>query len=256
MHLFRCGNAKPAGVPAPTTLNTPLGAVRFDAVLDGESMADEAPTRMHQLVAGGRLVCWHRQEFDLELLVCRPVPSRSSQKGLTDCWAGLWRLRAQTTIASCTFTAVWEEGYTWLGGGPDTGQGLYAKTWEDGQTEVSIGTEDEQALATRSHQLSVLKILLKHGAKVNVAHQAPPGGIILGQAVPPLPLAAEGGNVAMLRMLLEVGARTDSRDPGKGDTALIVATRHGNLAAVKLLLSKNADRHLKNKNAESALSIA
>lgn len=104
--------------------------------------------------------------------------------------------------------------------------------------------------------LSVLKILLKHGAKVNVAHQAPPGGIILGQAVPPLPLAAEGGNVAMLRMLLEVGARTDSRDPGKGDTALIVATRHGNLAAVKLLLSKNADRHLKNKNAESALSIA
>lgn len=152
MHLFRCGNAKPAGVPAPTTLNTPLGAVRFDAVLDGENMADEAPTRMHQLVAGGRLVCWHRQEFDLELLVCRPVPSRSSQKGLTDCWAGLWRLRVQTTIASCTFTAVWEEGYTWLGRGPDTGQGLYAKTWEDGQTEVSIGTEDEQALATRSHQ--------------------------------------------------------------------------------------------------------
>jgi hypothetical protein len=150
MNLFRCADAKPETVPAPAALPTPLGVVRFDAALDGINVSEEPPFQTYRLPSGGSVACWHRPGFDLELLLCRPTLSLPPEMPLTDCWAALWRLRARTTIASSTFITIWEEEYTWTQGGPDSGEGLYAKAWDDGQNEVLIVTEDGDSLARRS----------------------------------------------------------------------------------------------------------
>ena len=86
----------------------------------------------------------------MELLLCRPALAPPLGMPLTDCWAALWRLRTREAILSCTFAALWEEGHAWIQGGPNSGQGLYARTWDDGLTEASIGTDDSEGLAYRS----------------------------------------------------------------------------------------------------------
>lgn len=152
VNLFHCADAKPEAVPAPATLQTPLGVVRLDAILDGVNVAEEPPTQTYRLPSGGWVACWHRPGFDLELLLCRPALAPPLGMPLTDCWAALWRLRAKATIASSTFVAIWEDGYIWTRGGPDSGEWLYAKAWDDGQTEVYIVTGDERALAAQSRR--------------------------------------------------------------------------------------------------------
>lgn len=151
MSLFQCLDARPEAILAPAALQTPLGRVQLEAICGGMKITDEPPTVTYRLPAGGWLACWHRQEFDLELLVCRPLFKSAIDTPPTDCWAGLWRLRAKATL-SCTLTAVWEDGHTWTDGGPNSGQWEYIKTWEDGQTEVSIGTDDDDCLAVRSRR--------------------------------------------------------------------------------------------------------
>ena len=152
VNLFHCADAKPETVPAPATLQTPLGVVRLDAILDGLNVAEEPPTQTYRLPSGGWAACWHQPDFDLELLLCHPVLSLPPGMPLTDGWAALWRLRARATIASSTFVAIWEKGYTWTRGGPDSSEWLYAKAWDDGQTEVYIVTGDERALAAQSRR--------------------------------------------------------------------------------------------------------
>ena len=150
MNLFHCADAKRDVIPSPAALQTPLGVVRLDATLDGINVAEKPPSQTYRLPSDGWVACWNRPGFDLELLVCRPVTAPPLGMPLTDCWAALWRLRARSTIASSTFAAIWEEGYAWTQGGPNSGQGLYARTWDDGQTEASIGTDDSKGLAHRA----------------------------------------------------------------------------------------------------------
>lgn len=151
MKLFQCGGANPDTVPVPNSISTPLGIVRLGATVDGAEMDNTSPTQTYGLPAGGCVICWHRPEFDLELLFSRPIFLRPLQKQVTECYAGMWRLQAHAPVDSCIFTAVWEDGYIWKEGGPHSGEWLYAKSYDDVQTQVSIGTDDEDALARRSH---------------------------------------------------------------------------------------------------------
>jgi len=152
MNLFQCADATLDGGRVLPGVQTPLGVIRLDAILDDTEVADMLPTQNYRLPSGGWIVCWHQPKFDLELLICRPVSSIPAHIQLIDCWAGLWRLCAKQTVSSCNFTATWEQGFTWGKEEPQSSQWVYARTWSDGQSEVSVGTDDEDALAARSHQ--------------------------------------------------------------------------------------------------------
>jgi ankyrin repeat protein len=56
--------------------------------------------------------------------------------------------------------------------------------------------------------------------------------------------------------LLVAGADVNSQDPNTGDTPLMIAARTGRPDVVDFLIEKDANKHLKNKNRETALSIA
>jgi hypothetical protein len=121
-------------------------------MIDGKEITGGLPADTYRLGSGGWVVRWHREGYNLELLVCRPLFNLPVDAPLTDCWAGLLRLRANMAVDACIFTAVWGDGYTWEDGGPNSGQFEYTKTWDDRQTEVSIGTDDGDFLAIRSRR--------------------------------------------------------------------------------------------------------
>lgn len=87
--------------------------------------------------------------------------------------------------------------------------------------------------ALAKNNLDVVRLLIAKGAKVNVP---PQGGTL--QGVPPLLLAAMGGNVQIVEVLLRAGADIKATDPQIGNTALHWACTGGNIALVRLLLTK------------------
>ena len=91
----------------------------------------------------------------------------------------------------------------------------------------------------------MVKFLLKNGASLNpVDHSSPP-----------LVVAADIDHVRTMRMLLKAGARVNGHYDD-GTTALMNAVRRNDPVAVKLLLDNKADKALKDRHGNSALSIA
>ena len=155
MRLFSCLDGQVDCSASDASVVTPLGRVKFEATVGGEVVSDGPPTSAYRLRNEGRLLCWNREAFDLELLLCRPVLPRWSlvpEYPLTDCWAGMWRMEARSPSGPCLFAAVWEAGYKWLTGFPDCGEHLYAWAWDDGHSEVAVGTQDEELLALRAER--------------------------------------------------------------------------------------------------------
>jgi hypothetical protein len=140
----------------PTVIETPLGTVRFGLSVDGVALEREPPQETYRFPGGGWAVSWRSTFVEVELLVCRPVFSPPLYMPIIDCWGILWRCRAKESTGPLILTAAWEEGYHWQEGGPDGGQFLYAKTWDDGKVKVTIGTQDDAMLERRAQRSDYL----------------------------------------------------------------------------------------------------
>ncbi len=68
-------------------------------------------------------------------------------------------------------------------------------------------------------------------------------------------LAAIAGNPQVVSLLLEAGARVDSKNL-EGNTALMLAAQAGNRATVEQLLAADADPALRNRKREQAATLA
>jgi ankyrin repeat protein len=86
--------------------------------------------------------------------------------------------------------------------------------------------------AVRADQLEIAEQLIRAGADASAQNR-------LG--VTPLYIAAENGNAAMIRKLLDAGANANQVDRMTGETVLMVATRTGDVDAVRTLLNRGAD---------------
>jgi ankyrin repeat protein len=84
--------------------------------------------------------------------------------------------------------------------------------------------------AAHLSDIDTVKLLIEAGANVDAANR-------LG--VRPLSLACEGGSAEIVERLLEAGADADA--VAGGDTALMTASRTGNVAAIQALLAYGAD---------------
>jgi uncharacterized protein len=74
-------------------------------------------------------------------------------------------------------------------------------------------------------------------------------------AVPALVAAAEAGDVAALRRLLDAGTAVDTRD-ARRRTALLAATHANQIAAARLLIERGADVNAKDEMQDSAYLFA
>ena len=135
--------------------------------------------------------------------------------------------------------------------------------------DVNAGNPDGQsALMTlsRTSNIEAARILISHGANVNVAER--------WHEQTPLMWAAAESQPAMVKLLLDHGARTDARsllnhwprmvtaEPRAqqrevgGLTALLYAARQGCLECVKLLLDHHADANLPDPEGVTPLIMA
>ena len=153
--LFNCRILEPAAAAKPE-LVTPLGTLTFDAEFDGIVIGDLNPSSSHRLEPDGYLFNWTLDGIVAELLLCRPQLSLADGMSVTDCWAGMWRLRATAAATSPderpVFVCRWEPGYQWTEGSPETGEGLDAQTWENTETLVTVGTADCEWLSGYAQQ--------------------------------------------------------------------------------------------------------
>lgn len=112
---------------------------------------------------------------------------------------------------------------------------------DDGFTALHLAVFAEQADAAR--------VLIGHGADVNVQSQGPIA------RVPPLGTAAFVGSAPLARLLLDAGADIDGQGEG-GFTALHAAAQSGNEELARLLLERGADASLSAADGKRAANLA
>ena len=100
--------------------------------------------------------------------------------------------------------------------------------------------------AARNGHTDVVRLLLKRGAKPNIAHD-------FGDT--PLLMAAEDGHIEVVKLLLDGGADPNMADEDK-DYPLHRAAREGYKGIVQMLLDQGADPNLTDESGVSPLLLA
>lgn len=100
--------------------------------------------------------------------------------------------------------------------------------------------------ATGHKQTMAVDLLLNNGASYEAEVESLPDIHSERPMLPPLHWAAMMGPPRTLQLLLENGSHIDSRS-SKGETALYIAAKEGDLSVVQMQLNKNATVDAKNK---------
>ena len=106
----------------------------------------------------------------------------------------------------------------------------------------------------RNDSISFLKTLLNRNADVNAQCECPSyygyeGGMTA------LMLAVEAGNIKAVRLLLDNGAKINTKNTG-GQTALMIAAKNSETELTKILLGNNAEVNINDHNGWTALMYA
>ncbi|MCH8201634.1 MAG: ankyrin repeat domain-containing protein [Proteobacteria bacterium] len=120
------------------------------------------------------------------------------------------------------------------------------------------GLEIREAAAQFSHSWEFLKAVEdddrkelrqreRKGANVNAKN---------GDGLPAMIIAAEHGNVGLMKFILELGVNVDGRAEDRRDTALMRRAEIGDMETVRFLVTSGADVNLKDRGGENALMKA
>lgn len=139
-------------------IKTPLGIVKFDFKVKETSLSCLKPNHLYKDSANNTIVCWYTSDFEAELLIFRPKISIPQGMQVKDCLAAVWRVKSLNEKEDCVFSAEWCEGYTWKGGGSDSGEHLDAQTWYNDEYQISIGTQDGEMLEIRKKHKDMLPV--------------------------------------------------------------------------------------------------
>lgn len=128
----------------------------------------------------------------------------------------------------------------------DLSPGVARVLLDSPQTQVDIRNLDDETplmIAALKGQADMVQRLIAREADVNKTGWTP------------LHYAATGGNVDVIRLLLDAHAYIDAESPN-GTTPLMMAARYGSEDAVKLLLEAGADARLRNQSRMTAQDFA
>lgn len=142
MKLFRGKEALIQGADlVKPSIYTPLGAIEFSLAVTSECFP---PTHCSQLKHGGSLYQYYYDSFDCELVLSQMNHSLSLPQEVEECWGAVYRIKPNTDhpISTCSFSALWKEGYSWEDYGSDTGENLEAVEYENEKYRLHVGTQD------------------------------------------------------------------------------------------------------------------
>lgn len=152
MQLFQSDMYVPAKLD-DTSLPTPLGDLSRTYVAVASSCSLKLAQQSWRHSARNSVVYrWVSSDCILEELITDFVPPRLESPVDCSFRCVVARLRTSARIQEFDASLLWQTGYSWTEGEPESGGGLEARSWNDGSWKVSIGTEDFEFLAARSRR--------------------------------------------------------------------------------------------------------
>lgn len=156
MELFKCLNIEVFELKKRNVILTPLGKIILDLNIEKESVHNTKSSNLYKFDNGGYITKWITNIFNAELLLCKPHLYIPAHMSVDNCMAGIWRVKAHSDINKCNFSAIWEDGYTWIDEDISSGENLECKIWNDSKISVAIGTEGEELLIRRGGKNKLL----------------------------------------------------------------------------------------------------
>lgn len=130
-------------------IETPVGVLQLDCVVDGEDVAAHLPTRARTVGTDATVISWRTHSVRADLLLVN-LPGGPLAPRVTGMIAAMWRLAAWRDLLTLQFDCRWRATPTGSPVGQSSSGGLEAYGWETGTTKVTIGTEDRGSLIARA----------------------------------------------------------------------------------------------------------
>ncbi len=157
--------------PQPLEVVTPLGIIELSAIVGEHRLTAQNSTTFNALENGGFAARWELWQGTAEAILCRPdIVEYGPRVSVTDYRAILWRFKAREPTGQLSFSSTWRADYIWKTGDHDTLQYFDAQTWEDGEHDVTIGTEDWVELFHKAERNNGLPQRLMAKAKYDLVH--------------------------------------------------------------------------------------
>lgn len=149
-NLFNFANYSRITPPLEPRVQTPFGPLVLEVSVHRERQSDVIPEVFSD-------TSWPNQGFVFpfaaaraELLICPLKPCLPPGRSVEQCWGCVLRVWAKIDHVNLTFCCRWADEVSQLDGGGNSGEYLEAQTWDDGVTEISLGTSDEEGLFCRA----------------------------------------------------------------------------------------------------------
>jgi hypothetical protein len=129
---------------------TAMGPICFNAHTNQHWLSTQVSGLAYRLSSTASAYTWQteRARFELVLAESHHFHPSVPELAIKACWAGLWRMKALTPIEQVGFSCLAQfADVPIICNGPESGESLEALSWTQGETRLTLGTQDGEALA-------------------------------------------------------------------------------------------------------------
>jgi hypothetical protein len=135
---------------APPVVETPLGVLRLDCVVDGEDVAEGVPSRARSVGRAARITSWRTRTVRADLLVTDIQQDLPPDVEVTGAVAAMWRLAAWRDLLTLQFDCRFVTEPPGDAIGPLFPTGLEVLGWDAEGIRLMLGTEDRGSMIARA----------------------------------------------------------------------------------------------------------
>ncbi len=158
--LFDVTNLKQRAAHDALSLSTTLGEVNLEVMVNGSKLSITPPAIAGETPKKASVYGWSLKDLQIELLKAFVEPSLPFPIRVSRCVAFLWRFKTFSSQVDLKFSCRLSFRNAKLQGDPESGEGLISQSWDSTGVKLSIGTEDEEYLLSRSESQKWLPIRL------------------------------------------------------------------------------------------------
>jgi len=151
MNLFKCRSKSFHSKldDEPLICNTPFGKLFFQLTCNDKEVFFLSPreTYSHKSAI---ISSWRLEGCEVEFFRADFTPKIPAHMSVNYCTAGIWRIKSIFSNLKLDFRTFIEHGLNILNTDGESGEGLTSFLCENNQFKLSIGTEDEEYLASRA----------------------------------------------------------------------------------------------------------
>ncbi len=134
------GGSRPA-------VQTPLGPLLLEVAMEGRRSSDLPFDAWEGDKPSDSGFVFFFEKARVELLICPVSPDLPPGRRVDRCLACVLRVASEADITALEFRCAWPDEFDPPAHGGYNGESLQAFTWDDGKTEVSLGTLDDEGLS-------------------------------------------------------------------------------------------------------------